>query len=58
MGKEDVVAKNVGDSFISGQGVSLFIVFLVVWPNSPLFRLICEHTLSVHCSAHLQTPRI
>ena len=50
--------ENVGAYFISGQGVSLLMVFSFVQLNSPLFPLIREHTLSAHCSAHLQTSHI
>ena len=52
------MAKNVSGTFITGQGVSLLMVFSLVQLNSPLFPLICEDTLSVHCSAHLQTSHI
>ena len=54
---EDVMAENMGGTFIFGQGVSLLTVFLLVQLNSPPFPLIREHALSVHCPAHLQTSR-
>ena len=58
MGNEEVMAKNLSGTFLSGQGVSLLVVFSVVQLDSPLFPLICEDTLSLHCSAHLQTSHI
>ena len=58
MGNEEVMAENVGGTFIFGQGVSLLMVFSLVQLNSPLFPLIREHALSAHCPAHLQTLHI
>ena len=58
MGNEEVMAENVGDTFISGQGVSLLMLFSIGQLNSPLFPLICEDPLCGHCSSHLQNSYI